>query len=80
MWAAVDEDHEIMVLGVEETTMQAHSAHDLLCSLLEVIAASTFGGSASRRVAASRSPPDGHEVLTAAYPKEVEDIEGACSA
>lgn len=26
-----------MVLGVEEATMQADGAHDLLCSLLEVI-------------------------------------------
>lgn len=37
VWSAVDKDHKIMVLGVEETTMQAHGAHDLLCSLLEVI-------------------------------------------
>ncbi len=37
MRSAVEEDHKIMVLCVEETTMQAHRAHDLLCSLLEVI-------------------------------------------
>src|SRR5256885_4576235 len=35
--SAIDEGHEVMVLGVKETTMQADGAHDLFCSLLEVI-------------------------------------------
>jgi hypothetical protein len=35
VWSAVDEDHEIMVLGIEEATMQAGGTEDLFCGLLQ---------------------------------------------
>lgn len=39
-----DEYHQIMILGVEQATIEADGAEDLLGGLLQVIAARTFGG------------------------------------